>query len=212
MCYYWQSAFKGEVRLAQISSSHLYKGSHMKLFATLTAGLLFGLAACQSTPTTAPGAVSGCCGGKSCSTDGACNKDKSKCTTAACKDKMASTSPGAVGETKSGCCADKSAAASPGAVSETKSGCCADKSAAASPGAVSETKKSGCATSCSDKAMATSPGAVSETKSDCSTPCSSKAAATSPGAVSETKSDCKTSSGCPMTGAGSCPFSGKTNG
>ena len=169
MCYYWQSAFKGEVRLAQISSSHLYKGSHMKLFATLTAGLLFGLAACQSTPTTAPGAVSGCCGGKSCSTDGACNKDKSMCTTAACKNKVAS--------------------ASPGAVSETKSGCCADKSAAASPGAVSETKKSDCATSCSDKAKATSPGAVSETKSDC-----------------------KTSSGCPMTGAGSCPFSGKTNG
>ena len=192
MCYYCRSAFKGEVRLAQISSSHLYKGSHMKLFATLTAGLLFGLAACQSTPTTAPGAVSGCCGGKSCSTDGACNKDKSMCTTAACKNKVAS--------------------ASPGAVSETKSGCCADKSAAASPGAVSETKKSDCATSCSDKAKATSPGAVSETKSDCSTPCSSKAAATSPGAVSEKKADCKTSSGCPMTGAGSCPFSGKTNG
>ena len=185
MCYYWQSAFKGEVRLAQISSSHLYKGSHMKLFATLTAGLLFGLAACQSTPTTAPGAVSGCCGGKSCSTDGACNKDKSMCTTAACKNKVAAASPGAVSETKSGCCADKSAAASPGAVSETKSGCCAEKSAAASPGAVSETK-SGC--------------------------CSDKAKATSPGAVSETKSDCKTSSGCPMTGAGSCPFSGKTNG
>ena len=185
MCYYCRSAFKGEVRLAQFLSSHLYKGSHMKLFATLTAGLLFGLAACQSTPTTAPGAVSGCCGGKSCSTNGACNTDKSKCTTTACKDKMASTSPGAVGETKSGCCADKSAAASPGAVSETKSGCCADKSAAASPGAVSETK-SGC--------------------------CSDKAKATSPGAVSETKSDCKTSSGCPMTGAGSCPFSGKTNG
>ena len=189
----------------------------MKLFATLTAGLIFGLAACQSTPTTAPGAVSGCCGGKSCSTNGACNTDKSKCTTAACKDKMASTSPGAVGETKSGCCADKSAAASPGAVSETKkSGCatsCSDKAMATSPGAVSETKKSGCATSCSDKAMATSPGAVSETKkSDCSTPCSSKAAATSPGAVSEKKADCKTSSGCPMTGAGSCPFSGKTNG
>ena len=154
----------------------------MKLFATLTAGLLFGLAACQSTPTTAPGAVSGCCGGKTCSTNGACNTDKSKCTTTACKDKMASTSPGAVGETKSGCCADKSAAASPGAVSETKSGCCADKSAAASPGAVSETK-SGC--------------------------CSDKAKATSPGAVSETKSDCKTSSGCPMTGAGSCPFAAK---
>ena len=105
----------------------------MKLFATLTAGLLFGLAACQSTPTTAPGAVSGCCGGKTCSTDGACNKDKSKCTTAACKNKVAS--------------------ASPGAVSETKSGCCADKSAAASPGAVSETKKSDCATSCSDKTV-----------------------------------------------------------
>lgn len=137
----------------------------MKLFATLTAGLLFGLAACQSTPTTSPGAVSGCCGGKSCSTDGACNKDKSKCTTAACKDKVASASPGAVSETKSGCCADKSAAASPGAVSETKSGCCSDK-----------------------------------------------AKATSPGAVSEKKADCKTSSGCPMTGAGSCPFSGKTNG
>ncbi len=139
----------------------------MKLFATLTAGLLFGLAACQSTPTTAPGAVS--CGGKSCSTDGACNKDKSKCTTAACKDKVASASPGAVSETKSACCKDKSAAASPGAVSETKSGC--------------------------------------------STPCSEKAAATSPGAVSETKTDCHSNtSGCPMTGAGSCPFSGKTNG
>ena len=192
MCYYCRSAFKGGVRLAQFLSSHLYKGSHMKLFATLTAGLLFGLAACQSTPTTSPGAVSGCCGGKSCSTNGACNTDKSKCTTTACKDKVAS--------------------ASPGAVSETKSGCCADKSAAASPGAVSETKKSDCATSCSDKAKATSPGAVSETKSDCSTPCSSKSAAPSPGAVSEKKADCKTSSGCPMTGAGSCPFSGKTNG
>ena len=165
----------------------------MKLFATLTAGLLFGLAACQSTPTTAPGAVSGCCGGKSCSANGACNTDKSKCTTTACKDKVASTSPGAVGE--------------------TKSGCCADKSAAASPGAVSETKKSDCSSPCSSKAAATSPGAVSETKkSDCSSPCSSKTAATSPGAVSEKKSDCKTSSGCPMTGAGSCPFSGKTNG
>ena len=188
----------------------------MKLFATLTAGLLFGLAACQSTPTTAPGAVSGCCGGKSCSTNGACNTDKSKCTTTACKDKMASTSPGAVGETKSGCCADKSAAASPGAVSETKkSDCatsCSDKAKATSPGAVSETK-SDCSTPCSSKAAATSPGAVSETKkSDCSTPCSSKSAATSPGAVSEKKADCKTSSGCPMTGAGSCPFSGKTNG
>ena len=152
-----------------MSWSHLYKGSHMKLFATLTAGLLFGLAACQSTPTTAPGAVSGCCGGKSCSTDGACSTDKSKCTTAACKDKVAAASPGAVSETKSACCKDKSAAASPGAVSETKSGC--------------------------------------------STPCSEKAAATSPGAVSETKTDCHSNtSGCPMTGAGSCPFSGKTNG
>ncbi|MSR34067.1 MAG: hypothetical protein EXS12_04620 [Phycisphaerales bacterium] len=163
----------------------------MKLFATLTAGLLFGLAACQSTPTTAPGAVSGCCGGKSCSTDGACNTDKSKCTTPACKNKVASTSPGAVGETKSACCKDKTAAASPGAVSETKSGC---------------------ASSCSDKAKATSPGAVSETKSGCASSCSDKAKATSPGAVSEKKADCKTSSGCPMTGAGSCPFSGKTNG
>ena len=172
MCYYWQSAFKGEVRLAQIFSSHLYKGSHMKLFATLTAGLLFGLAACQSTPTTAPGAVSGCCGGKSCSTDGACAKDKSKCTTAACKDKVAAASPGAVSETKSSCCMGKAAAASPGAVSETKSSCCKDKSAA----------------SCTEKA--TSPGAVSETKTDCHS----------------------NTSGCPMGGAGTCPFSGKTNG
>jgi hypothetical protein len=91
----------------------------MKLIATLTAGLLLGLAACQSNQTTAPGAVSGC-NGKACDMSKCSAECKAKCEADAKKDAAA---PGAVSDTKSGCCKDKAATTSPGAVSDQKADC-----------------------------------------------------------------------------------------
>ncbi len=99
------------------------------------------------------------------------------------------------------------AAAKPGAVSDDKSGCCKDKAGCAD--------KKDCGKSCSDSK--TSPGAVSGTsgcsdKKDCSGKTGCSDSKTSPGAVSGASACPATSSGCPIGGSGTCPFSGQKNG
>jgi hypothetical protein len=97
----------------------------MKITTIATLSIVALLAACNSTQTSAPGAV----GAK-----------KADCCAAGAK--------------TSECCAAKKDAAAPGAVGEKKSGCCAEAAkAAAAPGAVSGTsecsaKKAECASKC----------------------------------------------------------------